>query len=111
MSSIFSPTPLELAVVSQIFFKVDPQKTGILTGDVAVRVFSGARLPAATLGTIWNISDEDDKGWLPERGVAIAVRLIGWAQMGEEIIEDLVKKRNSALTSHQTVYLIMFFFK
>ena len=97
MSSVFSPTPPELAVVSQIFSQADPQKTGVLTGDVAVRVFSGAKLPPTTLGTIWNISDEDDKGWLPKRGVAIAVRLIGWAQKGEKITKDLVKKRNPAL--------------
>ena len=99
MSSVFSPTAAELAVVSHIFSQADPQKTGILTGDVAVRIFSGAKLSPTTLGTIWNISDEDDKGWLPKRGVAIAVRLIGWAQKGEKITKDLVKKRNPALTS------------
>ena len=99
MSSDFSPTPPELAVVSQIFSHADPQRTGILTGDVAVRVFSGARLPSTTLETIWTISDEDNEGWLSKRGVAIAVRLIGWAQKGENINKDLVKKRNSALTS------------
>ena len=101
MPSVFSPTPQELAVVSQIFSHADPQKTGVLTGDVAVRVFGGAKLPPTTLGTIWNISDEDDKGWLPKKGVAIAVRLIGWAQKGEKITKDLVKKRNPALTSHK----------
>jgi epidermal growth factor receptor substrate 15 len=98
MSSVFSPTPPELAVVSQIFAQADPQKTGVLTGDVAVRVFGGDKLPPTTLGTIWNISDEDDKGWLAKRGVAIAVRLIGWAQKGEKITKDLVNKRNPALT-------------
>lgn len=94
MSSVFSPTQAELLIVSQIFVQADPQKTGVLTGDVAVRVFGGANLPPTTLGTIWNISDEEDKGWLPKRGVAIAVRLIGWAQKGEKITKDLVKKRN-----------------
>ena len=97
MGSVFSPTPAELAVVSQIFSQADPQKTGVLTGEVAVKVFGGAKLPPTTLGTIWNISDEDDKGWLPKRGVAIAVRLIGWAQKGEKITKDLVKKRNLLL--------------
>jgi epidermal growth factor receptor substrate 15 len=99
MSSVFFPTPPELAVVSQIFSQADPLKTGVLAGDVAVRVFDGAKLPPTTLRTIWNISDEDDKGLLHKRGVAIAVRLIGWAQNGEEINKDLVKKRNPALTS------------
>ncbi|KAF8803613.1 hypothetical protein BYT27DRAFT_7171751 [Phlegmacium glaucopus] len=92
MSSVFSPTQAELAIVSQIFSQADLQKTGILTGEVAVRVFSGAKLPPTILGTIWNISDEEDRGWLPKKGVAIAVRLIGWAQKGEKISKDLVKK-------------------
>ena len=108
--SVFSPTPPELAVVSQIFSQADPQKTGVLTGDVAVKVFGGAKLPPTTLGTIWNISDEDDKGWLPKRGVAIAVRLIGWAQKGEKITKDLVKKRNSALTSLIKLFALLCYF-
>ena len=109
MSSVFSPTQAELLIVSQIFVQADPQKTGVLTGDVAVRVFGGANLPPTTLGTIWNISDEEDKGWLPKRGVAIAVRLIGWAQKGEKITRDLMKKRNMPpYISHQTVCLIIF---
>ncbi|KAJ3508199.1 hypothetical protein NLJ89_g5886 [Agrocybe chaxingu] len=92
MSSNFSPTPAELTLVSQIFAQADPQKLGVLTGDVAVRVLTGAKLPPVTLGEIWNISDEENKGWLPKRGVAIAVRLIGWAQKGEKITQALVNK-------------------
>ncbi|CAA7270180.1 unnamed protein product [Cyclocybe aegerita] len=92
MSSNFSPTPAELTLVSQIFTQADPQKLGVLTGDVAVRVLTGAKLPPVTLGEIWNISDEENKGWLPKRGVAIAVRLIGWAQKGEKITQALVNK-------------------
>ena len=109
MSSVFSPTPPELAVVSQIFSRADPKGTGVLTGDVAIRVFRGAKLPLTTLKTIWTISDEDNKGWLPKRGVAIAVRLIGWAQKGEKITKDFVKKRACSYISYQAVCLIMFF--
>lgn len=92
MSTNFSPTPAELTLVSQIFAQADPQKLGVLTGDVAVRVFGGAKLPPTTLGEIWNLSDEDNKGWLPKKGVAIAVRLIGWAQKGEKITQALANK-------------------
>jgi epidermal growth factor receptor substrate 15 len=95
MSTNFSPTPAELTLVSQIFAQADPQKLGVLTGDVAVRVFGGAKLPPTTLGEIWNLSDEDNKGWLPKKGVAIAVRLIGWAQKGEKITQALANKRKS----------------
>jgi epidermal growth factor receptor substrate 15 len=93
MSTNFSPTPAELTLVSQIFTQADPQKLGVLTGDVAVRVFGGAKLPPTTLGEIWNLSDEDNKGWLPKKGVAIAVRLIGWAQKGEKVTQALANKR------------------
>jgi epidermal growth factor receptor substrate 15 len=92
MTNNFSPTPAELGVVAQIFAHADPQKLGVLTGDVAVRVFGGAKLAPTVLGEIWNISDEDNKGWLPKKGVAIAVRLIGWAQKGEKITQALVNK-------------------
>jgi len=95
MSTNFSPTPAELTLVSQIFAQADPQKLGVLTGDVAVRVFGGAKLPPVTLAEIWSLSDEDDKGWLPKKGVAIAVRLIGWAQKGEKITQALANKRKS----------------
>ncbi|KAG6878787.1 hypothetical protein C0993_008086 [Termitomyces sp. T159_Od127] len=90
--SKFSPTPAELALVSQIFTKVDTQKLGILTGDVAVKVFGGAKLPPTVLGEIWSIADEDNNGWLPRKGVAIALRLMGWAQKGETVVPDLVFK-------------------
>lgn len=95
MSTNFSPTPAELSIVSQIFAQADPQKLGVLTGDVAVKVFGGAKLPPTTLGEIWNISDEDNKGWLPKKGVAIAVRLIGWAQKGEKMTQALLNKRKA----------------
>ena len=37
MSSLFSPIPTELAVVSQIFSQADPEMTGVLTGDISQR--------------------------------------------------------------------------
>jgi len=107
MSTKFSPTPAELALVSQIFAQVDLQKLGILTGDVAVKTFGGANLPPAVLGEIWSIADEDNNGWLPRKGVAIAIRLMGWAQKGEKISSELVHKRRRAERClFQTVILI-----
>ena len=93
MSTSFSPTPAELALVNQIFAQGDPQKLGVLTGEVAVRIFGGAKLPPATLGEVWNIADEDNKGWLSKKGVAVAVRLMGWAQKGEKVTKALLNKR------------------
>ena len=76
MSTSFSPTPAELALVNQIFAQGDPQKLGVLTGEVAVRIFGGAKLPPATLGEVWNIADEDNKGWLSKKGVAVAEKIM-----------------------------------
>lgn len=92
MSSHFTPTPPELALVNQIFAQADTQKIGILTGDVAVRVFGGAKLAPTVLGEIWNIADEDNNGFLTKKGVAVAVRLMGWAQKGEKISQALLSK-------------------
>ena len=97
MSSNFTPSPAELALVNQIFAQADPQKLGILTGDVAVRVFGGAKLSPTALGEIWNIADEDNNGWLSKKGVSVAVRLMGWAQKGEKIVPALVNKRELSL--------------
>ncbi|KAL1730302.1 hypothetical protein EV714DRAFT_211293 [Schizophyllum commune] len=110
MSTSFSPTPAELALVNQIFAQGDPQKLGVLTGEVAVRIFGGAKLPPATLGEVWNIADEDNKGWLSKKGVAVAVRLMGWAQKGEKVTKALLNKPGplpviegvSAITQHNT---------
>ncbi|KAG5637716.1 hypothetical protein H0H81_003480 [Sphagnurus paluster] len=92
MSNKFTPTSAELSLVTQIFNQADPQKLGILTGDVAVKVFGGAKLQPSVLGEIWSIADEDNNGWLPRKGVAIALRLMGWAQNGEKISQELVYK-------------------
>ncbi|KAJ7236710.1 hypothetical protein B0H12DRAFT_1212316 [Mycena haematopus] len=92
MAASFSPTPAELALTQQIFAHADPKKLGALTGDVAVRVFGGANLTPTVLGEIWQIADESNNGWLSQKGVAIAVRLMGHAQKGEKITSALLSK-------------------
>jgi epidermal growth factor receptor substrate 15 len=101
----FTPSQNELAVVTQIFAKADPQKLGILTGDAALKVFGGAKLPPTVLGEIWSIADEDNNGWLPRKGVAIAVRLMGWAQKGEKITEALVSRRELCILSLRLAFI------
>ena len=89
----FTPSPGELALVSQIMAKVDPYKIGILTCDAALKVFHGSKLSPSVLGEIWNISAEGNNGWISREGLAIAVRLVGWAQKGEKITQALVDRR------------------
>ncbi|KAG8867620.1 hypothetical protein FRC20_005312 [Serendipita sp. 405] len=88
----FVPSPPEVAIVNQIFAIADPQKLGIITGEQGVKVFAGCNLPPATLGDIWSLSDPENNGILTRKGVAIAVRLIGWAQKGESPSAELLEK-------------------
>ena len=99
MPNNISPSPAELALVTQIFAQVDTQKVGILTGDVAVKLFDGAKLPPNVLGEIWSIADDENNGFLTRKGVAVAVRLIGWAQKGEKVSSALVEKRKTRSSS------------
>ena len=94
----FAPTPAEVAIVNQIFVQADPQKLGLVTGEQGVKVFAGAKLPPATLGDIWAIADPENNGALTRKGVAIAVRLIGWAQNGETPSSELLEKGISGFT-------------
>ncbi|KAJ7043288.1 hypothetical protein C8F04DRAFT_1074335 [Mycena alexandri] len=92
MAASFAPSPAELALTQQIFAHADPQKLGALTGEVAVKVFGGANLSPTVLGEIWQIADESNNGWLSQKGVAMAVRLMGHAQKGEKISAALLSK-------------------
>ncbi|KAI0822618.1 hypothetical protein BC628DRAFT_1326746 [Trametes gibbosa] len=90
--SKFTPTPAELALVNHIFAQADPQKLGVVTGDAAVKVLSGSKLPPSVLAEVWNLADEDNNGVLTRKGVGIAVRLLGHAQRGERVLDALVSK-------------------
>lgn len=81
----------------QVFQHADPQKLGVVTGDAAVKVFDGAKLQPAVLAEIWSMADDENNGWLSKKGVAKAVRLIGWAQAGRKVSEDLLEKRTYPL--------------
>ena len=93
MAAVFFPTHGEVALVNQIFAKHDPQRFGIIAGDLVVNIFGGANLKATTLSQILGIADADNQGFLTRKGVSVAVRLIGWAQKGEAISAELVNKR------------------
>ena len=79
--------------MNQIFTQADAQKIGVVTGEVAVKIFNGTKLPPSVLAEVWNLADEDNKGVLTRKDVAVAVRLLGHAQRGERITEALIHKR------------------
>jgi Cytoskeletal-regulatory complex EF hand len=110
MAPNLSPTPAEATLVNQIFLHADPQKLGVITSDAAVKVFDGSKLPATVLGEIWAMADEDNNGWLSRKGVAIVVRLMGWAQKGEAISPTLLQKRTSSNDSPLPVAQSLTFF-
>jgi epidermal growth factor receptor substrate 15 len=56
-------------------------------------VFAGLKLPLGTLGGIWALADPENNDSLTRRGVAITVRLIGWAQAGNLPAPELCDKR------------------
>lgn len=93
MSSSFSPTQAELALVNGLFAHADPNKLGIITGDAAVKAFGGAKLQPTVLGEIWALADSENNGFLTRKGVAIAIRLIGHAQSGQQVKESLIDSR------------------
>ena len=93
MATSFTPTSAELALVNHIFAQADSQRIGILTGDVAVKLFGGSKLSPTVLGEIWSVADEDNNGFLTKKGAAIALRLMGHAQKGDKVNKSLLSKR------------------
>jgi epidermal growth factor receptor substrate 15 len=85
----FLPSLSEHLLVRQILAKANPEQRGTFTREVALKAFEDVKLPDAILHEIWSIADDDNNGWLSERGLAIAVRLLGWAQKGEKVTEAL----------------------
>ena len=88
-------------MVNTIFAKADSSKLGIITGDAAVKIFAGAKLPSTVLGEIWAIADKENNGFLTKKGAAIALRLIGHAQKGEQVKEALVEQRTYSHVHHE----------
>ncbi|RXW24903.1 hypothetical protein EST38_g952 [Candolleomyces aberdarensis] len=88
----FTPTQAETTLVHQVFQYADPQKLGVVTGEAAVKIFDGSKLSPAVLAEIWGLADDENNGWLSKKGVAKAVRLIGWAQQGRKLSVELLDK-------------------
>lgn len=98
MVSSFVGSQEELALVSQIFLRAGSQLSGVVTGDAAVDIFATkVALPPDILSTIWTLADEEKTGNLTQKGVGIAIRLIGWAQKGAEVTPDLVNTRKNLI--------------
>ncbi|KAG8932668.1 hypothetical protein FRC03_001131 [Tulasnella sp. 419] len=95
MSASF--TPEERRLQKLVLAKGDPTGTGVLTGEAAVKIFAESNLPPATLGGIWALADVENNGYLTGRGLLIALRLIGWAQSGDEDPNEMLIKKAGPL--------------
>ncbi|KAL7821353.1 endocytic protein [Trichoderma aethiopicum] len=60
-----------------------------VTGDVAVQLFEKTTLDSTTLGTIWQIADIGNQGFLTREGFYVALRLVGHAQVGKQPSPEL----------------------
>ncbi|KAG6831412.1 hypothetical protein H0H87_005233 [Tephrocybe sp. NHM501043] len=92
-STTFSPTEGELGLVAQIYVKAGCSRPGFIEKDTVVDIVtSSVNLPPNVFSTIWGLVDEKKSEYLSETGVAIALRLIGWAQSGEEVNDGLLNR-------------------
>lgn len=92
----FTPSQYELALVTRILAKAGLEELRILTVEAALEVFESTKLSRALLSEILSLADDNNDGILPENGVATAVRLVGWAQIGEQVTKELINKREHA---------------
>lgn len=56
----------------------------MVTGEIAVKFFEKTRLDSRLLGEVWQIADQENRGFLTPAGFGVALRLIGHAQAGRE---------------------------
>ncbi|GLB42066.1 putative eps15 homology domain containing protein [Lyophyllum shimeji] len=93
MGTGFVPSEEELELVAQIYDRAGVSRGGVVDGETGAGVFRACTdLPPIVLSQVWDIADKEKVGYLSETGVAVALRLIGWAQSGEEPCAGLVNK-------------------
>lgn len=79
----------EKRLYSQLFKSLDPEGTGVITGEKARSTFEKSGLPPAILGEIWQLADKNNLGFLTQFGFCYAMRLIGYTQAGQPPSETL----------------------
>lgn len=76
-------TQEEKELYSQLFRSLDPERSGIVTGEKARLTFEKSGLPPNVLGEIWQLADSAKMGFLTQFGFCTAMRLIGYTQSGQ----------------------------
>lgn len=83
----------ERTYYDSLFKVVDTDTLGILTGEAAYPFLLKSNLSQPQLGTIWSLADDANNGYLTTQGWYKACRLIGHAQAGTSISNELAAKR------------------
>ncbi|EKM77366.1 hypothetical protein AGABI1DRAFT_77389 [Agaricus bisporus var. burnettii JB137-S8] len=108
----FVPTQGELSVVAAIleYARVNSSPSSNLDDNsqldsqTAVDILQRSGLSNVELSSIWTIADEDQDGNLSERELAIAVRLIGWAQSGKPVNRSFLNYSDGPLPTLKDVW-------
>lgn len=95
-ASAIQLTSAERPLFAHYFALADPQSSGMISGSAAVSFMALSGLPTPVLGSIWTIADADNNGFLGPAQFSAALRLIGHAQSGKVVTEDLVKESGPA---------------
>ena len=74
-----------------------------MTGERAVNFFEKTRLNSDTLGEIWQIADQENRGLLTPAGFGIVLRLIGWAQAGRPLSMEMALKPGGPLPKFEGI--------
>ncbi|KAJ3967727.1 hypothetical protein EV361DRAFT_806798 [Lentinula raphanica] len=93
ITSRFRPTEEELSLADKILFKAHDKAAANLDAESAVKLFLTTQLSPQVLSVIWSEADTGEKGWLSRQELTVALRLIGWAQSGENALNrELLEK-------------------
>ncbi|KAJ3824803.1 hypothetical protein F5880DRAFT_1557241 [Lentinula raphanica] len=103
----FRPTEEELSLADKILFKAhegrqkreDDKAAANLDADSAVKLFLTTQLSPQVLSVIWSEADTGEKGWLSRQELTVALRLIGWAQSGENALNRELLEKVSPLAT------------
>ncbi|RCK63512.1 EH domain-containing and endocytosis protein 1 [Candida viswanathii] len=82
-------TPEEKSLYTHLFKSLDPENSGVVTGEKARTTFEKSGLPPSILGEIWQIADLNNLGFLNQFGFCYAMRLIGYTQAGQHPVPGL----------------------
>lgn len=88
----FAASDEEADLAAQLLKIAKCEQAGALQANVAVDIFRRSGLTVEQLRDIWNLADQNGSGDLSRDELAMAIRLMGWAQAGEPLEGGLLLK-------------------